>query len=442
MSSNNSAQQKFDALVSSFALFSSLDDYRELNDAKEWENNFEMAIIDFYSTQNEQLKDLIISDMNQRLMTLQKHLFCGKENSYLNTFIKILSQAFPYEHEHIFSYLREYDFTHERRENILIQGDVQSGKTMIMILVSLCYLACNKNVIIVFRTSLDDKNQFQKRFEETVETLSFFGINHPHFVFKDSLSEFNPHSPCAMGLIYYDSYMKKLLDTYEPQISQTVLFVDEADLRDEDAQPNFVALQEKVLRTIFVSATVQDIMVSNWNIPSEQVITLTPSLKYRGIESLQIDDSMTEGKEGGGIPEWIGKLYEVCLDEDYSQTRPEHPRIVLISTERKLSTIEQMYQGLKPGGTIPMPHPVERRAVMTYSGAGIKLYHNSPLDKAFPKKEIKFKKNVGIKDVLLKMAQTGELNAFLRFSLLRLIWHQGESTLRVMTKRILKITGT
>jgi hypothetical protein len=407
-----STQEKMTALVKAFRLFTALPGYNK-SSTRARQLAFEFKSIEQKLKQN-QFKGqtvFLVSELNRVLMSLQEILFVGNELDYLDMFLSILSQSFPEEYSHIKNNFDVYEFIHEQGNNILLQGAVQSGKTMVIILVSLCYLACNRNVLIVFRKSLDDRTQFKKRFEEVVQVLREKGIVHRNFVFKTSLSKHVKGTTQMMGLIFSsDDQMDRVRKRYgKTELDKSILFVDEADLRNESTNVCFVQLQQSVARTVFVSATVQDIMVSKlWKIQSASIISLSPSQKYRGIESLEMDCTRNLKDKD----EFMYTLCDICIDTEYKQVRPEHPRIVLITLNKSLSGIKTMYNGFKCGGDIILPNEAKEKAVIAYTGSGVQLYHTTVLDTVFPQREMHFKKSKSLKDVLLLMARNGGVERF------------------------------
>lgn len=416
-------EEQVSSLIKAYRTFILLDEYKQSCEAKEKASKFRQLVRQFRTLRNDNqwTKMVIVGDINRALMVLQEAIFRGNEQVYLEFLFGHFAHLFPEEFSHIDNHMGIYNFLNPQESNILLQGEVQSGKTMVVVLVSLCYLACNRNVIIVSRNSLHERVQFKDGFERAVNALRSKGITHPNFVFQDDLKK-HVHGKIEMlGLIFSDDkLMGRVLEKYGSEIAQTILIADEADLRNERKNHYFVRLQQNVARTMFVSATVQDIMVSDsWNIPSANVLTLFPSRKYRGIDALQIYTDRIESLESKTQYDLDKKknnfecaLCDICIDSEYKEIRPEHPRIVLISVDKRLLGMDVIYNELKPGGKIILPREANDRAVILYNGEGIRFFHTSPLDRVFRNSEINYGKNKSIKDLLLLMAQNGGVERF------------------------------
>jgi hypothetical protein len=105
-----------------------------------------------------------------------------------------------------------------------------------------------------------------------------------------------------------------------------VLFIDEADLRRDDFDDDFLQLQKLSDQTVFVSATTQDIIVSNWNIKCCNILEIEKSPFYKGIENIEWvcnwDLSSDENYQ------WI--FCDIAYCNKIQEFNPYHPIICLI----------------------------------------------------------------------------------------------------------------
>lgn len=324
--------------------------------------------------------------------------------------LNLLAVDFPEQIEHLQAYLMTFDFANPVADKkIILKGDVQSGKTSMMILISLAYLLCGKNVVILLRNRLDDATQFKDRFKEFVAHLATRGFTHPRF------------ETGVFVYIYSTQNVKKIKARFAGSSTPTVLMVDEADVRDEMKDRDFARLVKRLNTTIFVSATIQDILVEEWNVDGNHIVSLPRQPCYKSLSDVQFnlcDDLDTDD----------GMFYAFCDVAVDPVEQPWHPKIVLVSIERRNMTLDRLFDcfcadefALENLNTkVHLPVSMQNRVVIEYTGAGIKLFHPSLKATEFQGKKVRtsrdgfvhFKSGMMIKHVLLWLAQHGGAERF------------------------------
>ena len=368
-----------------------------------------------------------VTELANILFSLQKIVFGFTYGEFLVQLLDYFGEMYPEETKHIEKYLDVYNFGKENKQNILLKGDIQSGKTAMMILTSLCYLVNDRDVIILLRNKLDDKEQLRERFEEFVSRLKEEkGYTHPNFIVVDKKDKTPVHS-CLFVEIYRQDNINKLLSKLRHRnINNAVLYTDEADIRDDLKDIVYNKLYSQVGTNIFVSATVQDILVSDWGIKGSCIIPLFRSQKYKGLDQLDII-------ERKGLDEPIELFYTFCdiaIDNDFQRVRPEHPKIVLLTLDRYIAYISTMFENFKRNQFVidsqsyVLPKEMENICAIEYTGKGIQLYHPSLINKIDSLRQelivrtfannntVQFGKKESIKKVLLWLAQNGGVQDF------------------------------
>jgi hypothetical protein len=312
---------------------------------------------------------------------------------------------FPHEYKHIITYFDSYFCRTDKQTSLLLQGDIQSGKTAVMILTALCYLTSNSDVVVVLRNSLDDVTQFTERFETYVSAFKSIKYSDQRFVIAPRNKKAPAH-PCVFVVNYMKMNLKKLHSKLAARNSKTsAMIIDEADLRTNDAEFNL--LRKRMNICLFVSATVQDILTTNWNIRCFDVLRLAQNPSYRGLEDLKI---ITHTLVDADDLFWT--LCDIAIDQECKLIRPEHPKIVLLNVDRKISAMTDIYQQLTANSFklncldchSALPKEMQDVCSILYTGNGIRLYHSSLGEIV--------KTNILLKEVLLWLAQTGGANRF------------------------------
>lgn len=268
-------------------------------------------------------------------------------------------------------------------KNILITGLIQSGKTnnllAIILIKKICY---NQPSILVLRNSIKDgvqiTNKAKKFADEHVEYMREIGYTNCPSIeviyagdmcssmvtyqngteervlrkYKkvlDGLTGKNKKLIIAMANGHQLRYINMVMDTHiSPDYGDFVLITDEADSIGyseikSPKQPEFhmsqeySTLYERACQRIEVTATCMDVMYGNKDLVNTNIITLRPSLYYKGIRN--------------GIR--YTKIPESKADKDTMYTHDD-PVIKAVYTE-----IEQC-EGFRKGGTFVLSnnHPV------------------------------------------------------------------------------------
>lgn len=282
-------------------------------------------------------------------------------------FTYLLDELYPFEVEHVLKYMTSYEFS-EGDSNVLLKGDIQSGKTLMMILTTLGYLMCDRDVVIITRNKLGDKKQFIKRFNQVVDRLrEVKAYSNKNFTIGSIHNP--PNHSCVFVEIYMRNNIQKLYECIsQRELDTAVVYIDEADLRGSYRHSLF----NEAGKIIYVSATVQDIVTSNWNIKTHSIVPLVSSEVYKGVDKLQFyicDLTVND--------EFFYTLCDIAIDRDYEQVCPDHPKIVLINMYTKLSEQIELFDKFKHNNFCQYSLPVELEnvCVMNYTGSGIKMYH-------------------------------------------------------------------
>jgi hypothetical protein len=197
-----------------------------------------------------------VSNLRDSLLELQSITCSFTPNRILSDLFNIFEKLYPEETKEIIKFKDIFS-----EEKIYLESDVQSGKTIKMILTSIFYLICGKDVIFILRNKKADKYQLINKFKDIFERLkNEKKYTHPNFVIfdKDEVRYGNPNfGKCYIFIeIYSKSNVKKLKRKLIPRnINNSVLYIDEKDFRDDFKDEEFIDLCSKVGINIFVSST-------------------------------------------------------------------------------------------------------------------------------------------------------------------------------------------
>lgn len=395
---------RFNDLVSDFSDFKELDkgaEYDRYPEVMRIEKSFrELAA--HMQTKNLKLDPLFISNLSILFQKYADAIWDFNKSEKLISFLEKIAILFPHEHRHIMTYFDSYFSRRDEQKSLLLKGDIQSGKTAVMILVSLCYLTCDRDVIIILRNSLDDVLQFTERFQTFVSALKRIRYFDHRFIIAPRNRSAPAHS-CVFVVNYMKTNLRKLYGNLTfRNMSNSVMITDEADMRDDDKDAEYNLLRKNVGLSLFVSATVQDILTADWGIRGSDVMCLAQNPNYRGLDNLQIIES----------DDLFWTLCDIAIDQDYKTARANHPKIVLLNVDRELRAMKTIYDQLTKNSfklsdfdcSSALPKEMSDICSILYTGDGIRFSHSSFGEIV--------KTNILLKDVLLWLAQNGGAKRF------------------------------
>lgn len=368
---------------------------------------------------------IYVSKLKNIVLEFQSLVFQFVPEELLVDLMDIFEEFFPEETEEIIRFWDTYKFSNSlSKEKILLKGDVQSGKTLRMIISAICYLICGKDVVFILRNKKADKYQLIKRFEKIFERLqNEKNFTHPSFKIVDK-HDSPPMSNCIFVDIYSKTNIKKLQKKLLPRnIKNSVLFIDEADCRDDTKDKEFITLCNSTGINIFVSATVQDILVSSWGIKGNTIIPSLQSRDYKGIDKLQIITERNIKEKD----ELLWTFCDISIDKEYISYNENHPKILLVNIDRQLEQIGNIFEKFKnnnfteDGLQFKLPSSMNNLCVIEYTGKGVKIFHNDlKFDdlKNFSSKlkyengNFSLEKTLSIGEVLLWLSRNGGKNVF------------------------------
>jgi len=299
----------------------------------------------------------------------------------------------------------------------LITAYCQSGKTFLVIPVVLIYLALGFTpVMIVLDRS--QVRQLMRRLRTYCKDLKNHLRSLGHFT-DDELSLFND------SFIYYDSMTKKTDDdtslelaisSEKPKIviaikhhqhikrinecitddSNIVLVADEAQVSccyknlDTETYHNpsvkydneFVKLRESSYKYIMVSATVQDIIMVDKSLYSDNIVYIPPNDYYTGISKWIFKNIVEDEDDDSSVHVVVNILNELSKEKPIlrydrrHKTENEHPIICLIKTERKKDEHLLLMESFMKG-TLSSSINDGDWCVVVEHGEGFYLYHSS-----------------------------------------------------------------
>lgn len=354
-----------------------------------------------------------LKDIYQQMFDI---IFSFSMEDKLKSLLDIYLELYPKEREQILLFQQQYTFQDPQDKTILVQGDVQSGKTSMMILTAFIYLIYDRDVVFLFRNKTDDKKQFVNRFNGFVEKLREKNYHNQNFMVVDRRDKI-PNHACVFVDIYSKSNVHAILQKVQRRSPEnSVLYIDEADIRDDTRDTEFKQLVDCIGTKLFVSATVQDILVSKWNVRGADVIPLLQSDKYRGIEDTQFIEMIED--EHGRVD--IQSAIHQVITEEWNYAL--HPKILLLSMDRTVQMINKTHKELIRNHicvdedlTLPLIEPLENPCILSYTGSGITIFSEhitlQDMKEAFGKcKQVgrqTFKVRVQIKDVLKWLSENG-----------------------------------
>lgn len=422
-----SIQQNFRDIVSSYEYLNSTESFLvHYEDIKD-------DIYDFLELKDKIQRDLanplvsgpFVIELRKILFKIQMTVLSHSANEYISALMDIYQEFYPEEFLNIRDYFDTFDFLNiQNDKNVLIKGDIQSGKTMTMILSIVFYLIIGKDVVLVTRNKNVDVNQFTQRFNEFISRLKTeknFEHDSLQICSKFRSAKNIPKNNCLFVSKFYKTDIKRITAILQRRnISNAIMYIDEADSRDPEELEDrtFFNLMNYVKLNIFVSATVQDILVSNWNIKKAKIIELYRSKSYKGIYDVDFitDFDFTEPQD-----ELYEKIFDaINNDEDFSLINPGKPKITLLTVGRTEQHLGELCDKLV-SGEIQSFIDVCVIKFMGYDKGGVTIWHSSFDDQDSLKDlhirtkigcKILLKKHMDIKSTFKWMANHGGLERF------------------------------
>ena len=366
--------QRFEDLVKAFHFISEQPSARNLAAERKNINKFIVRI----EKDGERANSLFVSQLHEMFRDFSDKMFAFSPEEFFRDLLNALSEVYPSSAKVIRRYIDAFGFQladGAARENILLQGEIQSGKTELIVVSALCYLASGRDVFVITRTRTQDKEQFLRRFAGIVNYLEINrGLVNKNFMAIDGKKPAPAH-PCAFVEIFHTGNLCKLFEkTKQRDLKNAVVFIDEADLRDTYNAKLFT----NAGKVVYVSATVQDILVADWRIKAANVVSLVPSGLYKGIRSLRIEARALEDAN-----EFFYTLCDIAVDNEFQKFHLGHPKIVLINIDRTLKVIGDMFWQFKEdqfnidGVLHHIPKEMKDVCLIKYTGEGIKMHHSS-----------------------------------------------------------------
>lgn len=299
----------------------------------------------------------------------------------------------------------------------LITAYCQSGKTFLVIPVVLIYLALGFTpVLIVLDRSqvrqlmrrlrtycIDLKNHLRTLGYFTDDELSLFNDS---FIYYDSTTKktdddislelaMSSDKPKIVIAIKHHQHIKRINECITDD-SNIVLVADEAQVSccyknlETDTYHNssvkydneFVKLRESSCKYIMVSATVQDIIMVDRSLYSDNIVYIPPNDYYTGTSKWIFKNIIEDEEDDSSVHVVVNILNELSKEKPIlrydrrHKTDNEHPIICLIKTERKKDEHLLLMESLMKG-TLSSAINDGDWCVVVEHGEGFYLYHSS-----------------------------------------------------------------
>lgn len=347
-------------------------------DIKKLKNIYNLAILYPLDECIDEIK--LNNEMNFKIkekemkLTLSEYVFRYFRYYHKNPVTLLDSKAFQFK-----ELLKNNSFmipSHDKTS--LITAYCQSGKTFLVIPVVLIYLALGFTpVLIVLDRSqvrqlmrrlriycIDLKNHLRSLGHFTDEELMVFNDN---FIYYDSMTKkteednnlelaLSSVKPKIVIAIKHHQHIKRINDCVTEE-SNILLVADEAQVSccyknlDSETYHNasvkydneFVKLRESCYKYIMVSATVQDIIMVDRSLYSDNIVYIPPNEYYTGIskwifKNIVEDDDDSKNSSMNVVINILNELSKETPIMRYDRRHKienEHPIICLIKTDRK-----------------------------------------------------------------------------------------------------------
>lgn len=395
---------------------------------------FEEKQLEIAAIVNSQVPDHIlqsgklVTELNELFFVIQKKIFVHSSNQYVEALLKIYEEFYPEESRDLNSFFDVYDFLNINNDkNILLKGDIQGGKTKMMILTIVLYLITGYDVILVTRNKNVDVEQFINAFSSFVNRLlqeKDFTHQNLHVVSKfKSIREVPLHKCLFVTKFLKGQYnkVKNIIRSRDPE--KTIMYIDEADSRDpaELKDQSFFQLMNLVKLNIFVSATVQDIIVANWKIKKNKIVYLSKRPNYKGVDYIDFETDVDFSS--GGEKDILRNVFRnINEDDDYKWVqngRVTKPKIILITWHRESDKINNFVEYISDVNV----SGIEDLCIIKFMGecnGGVTIWHHSFSEigycnlpvKSHHGNKIILKRDMNIKKTLLWMAMNGGVTRF------------------------------
>ena len=236
----------------------------------------------------------------------------------------------------------------EKYPYIVVKGNIQSGKSSLMIYYSAYMLKKQSmNVVIILRNIDDDVESMKaklKRFRDE-KKLKYDIV----YIGKEDSSELKYKMTCSNKIFLAEGNSKqlfKLNDNISADTHPLTMCIDELDLNIKEDTTKFqeefkILLNSgKISQIIGITGTALPVFFKKDDLESEQIISLESPVNYKGIHNITFTeiDIFDENI--------IEKTLVSILDSDYAffdKDGNKHPAIVLIKDEHlKVKQKEQM----------------------------------------------------------------------------------------------------
>jgi hypothetical protein len=297
----------------------------------------------------------------------------------------------------------------------LITAYCQSGKTFLVIPVTLIYLALGFTPVMIvldksqvrqlmrrLRTYCNDlKNHLRELGHFTEEQLNIFNDN---FIYYDANCKksdgdnslgmaLSGEKPRIIIAIKHHQHIQRINESVN-EFSNIVLIADEAQVSccykntDSDTYHDpsvkydneFVKLREASNKYIAVSATVQDVIMVDRTLYSDNIVYIPPNDYYTGI--LNWHFKHIEKDEENAVVRILDELSvekPIVRYDRRHDVESEHPIIVLIKTERKKEDHKKMLESFIIGGLSETISEADWCVIVEH-GECFYMYHSSLID--------------------------------------------------------------
>lgn len=287
-----------------------------------------------------------------------------------------------------------FDSDNQNKEQLIIKGYVQSGKTSFMLCSSLKYMfgPSSMSSIIVLRNAVGDSTQINARIRDMkaniIDYLRAKNVNYEVdiIVLGDSVpsDEFDSAMTGAFPRIFVvlgNGSQLRRVNTMMKKVTNPnyALFIDEADSNDTGDNrriDEMSLLKEGASRMFYISATILEIGLREDN-SDENIYMLQDVPHYMGIEKLthrplefpaesnnRKDDDPTINDPNMGS---FVSMFEKLEPHQVEFLETSHPQHCLITCGTVILPQQKLFKFISD-------HNI---AVLLYNGDGIDLYHRS-----------------------------------------------------------------